>query len=283
MKNLLNLLLFLTCSAKAYSPQCVPCANGQSYAVHLTFDDGPGPQSQKVLQILKDQNIKATFFLVGRQIESNPAQNLAHLNEVYKAGHRLAWHTYSHPDLVSSFANGISESSIQKEIFYGKALIASAVGSEKPRENKIYMRCPEGQCWWRVKEPHLETARQKVISAIREAGYEHLGWDIDTYDWNNGFRSGAPGYVLRQVCNHQGGVILMHDTIPWTVENLNSLIESLRCSGHRILDLPELISEAQKNKRRMLSLEPTVVGFKYCASMNMRDGDQVRPDGQCSY
>ncbi len=85
----------LTGHAKRESPDDVDCA--QVKCVALTFDDGPGPYTDRLLQILKDNDAKATFFLIGNKVAANPEG----AKRIADAGMEVANHTWEHPNMTT--------------------------------------------------------------------------------------------------------------------------------------------------------------------------------------
>lgn len=161
----------------------VPC-NGRP-CVALTFDDGPSPEiTPRVLDILRDRQVKATFFLVGRQVELNP--ELA--RRMGREGHAVGNHTYSHPPLFCF----LSPRRLREEIARTQDAVLRVTGA-RPR----LFRSPVG-----LRHPILKLALE------REA-LEFVLWDLRTYDT----RALAPETLRRRILDRvrPGAIVLLHD------------------------------------------------------------------------
>ncbi len=155
-----------------------------SKQIALTFDDGPNdPYTFRLLEVLAKHNVQATFFLIGKYVRQRPDI----VREVAKAGHVIANHTFTHPQLT--FA---STSSLRQEITRCRMAIQDAVG-----EHSNLFRPPWGG------------RRPGTFRIVRELGLEPVMWNITGYDWN------APSAeFIRQKVEPRirgGDVILLHD------------------------------------------------------------------------
>ncbi len=149
-----------------------PIANPVSYA--LTFDDGPGPSTESLLDVLAQAGVQATFFLLGRNVEQAPWTNPPHDTEasltvvtrMLREGHRAANHTVSHPPstLPAPFAEEVDE--MDQMI---KGLRRS---SGVPSDLAIPLRLPYGEQAYDPRARDLE---------IR--GRDHVGWTAAFGDW----------------------------------------------------------------------------------------------------
>jgi peptidoglycan/xylan/chitin deacetylase (PgdA/CDA1 family) len=124
----------------------------------LTFDDGPSEYTLELLDYLAKEQIKATFCVMGAHIE----QNSDILKRIYKEGHQIASHTYSHPHLMS-----LSNEDIVYEIAATEKLIEKVLGI---RPN--YIRPPFGE------------ADERVKGIMRAMGYKVLLWNVDPTDYD---------------------------------------------------------------------------------------------------
>jgi peptidoglycan/xylan/chitin deacetylase (PgdA/CDA1 family) len=178
--------------------------------VALTFDDGPSEEyTPKVLAILKEHNIHATFCLIGRQVKKYPEL----VKQIVAEGHKVADHSMNHDERLPYR----SEKKIKTEILAEKTLIESIV----PEAKVEYYRAPGGV--WSYK------LRTMVVSW----GMKPLGWSVDTKDWQNPGVESIIATAQKQVSN--GGVILMHDAggnRSESVEALKKLIPILEKDGY---------------------------------------------------
>lgn len=194
--------------------------------VALTFDDGPSKEyTPKILNILKKNKMKATFFIVGKHAKENPLIVKRILNE----GHEIGGHTYSHHQLVPLSTKKKAE----KEIFGGIETI------EKIIHKKIkYFRPPRG------------SFNQKIRKIIVSNGYKIILWSITTQDWRNP----GVGYILNRVKNvNAGDIILMHDaggmikpkgmSRAQTIEALPKIIKELKKKGLKCVGISGMMKK----------------------------------------
>jgi peptidoglycan/xylan/chitin deacetylase (PgdA/CDA1 family) len=159
----------------------------------LTYDDGPsGVQTPKILDMLKTNGVKATFFWLAKNVPSN--QKI--VSRANSEGHDLANHSYAHNDLSRKSSN------LTKEIVTSNLELKQAYGGVAPR----FFRCPYGSCIF-SKTASSQTARR----LIAEQNMIHVLWNVDSNDW----KSDTPDVIYRrtrdQVNNLSRGIILFHD------------------------------------------------------------------------
>lgn len=194
----------------------------------LTFDDGPDPVwTPKILDILKQYDVPAAFFLVGLQAE----QNLPIVREEFKRGYLLGNHTFTHPNIAE-----VSPHRTLVELRLTRLLIEAVTG-----HSTILFRAPYNA----DSEP---SSKEEVLPVIlaREQNYLDVGESIDPEDWEPGITADSiVARVLRGVENGYGNIILLHDaggdTRKATVEALPVIIEKLRAKGYRFTSLSDLV------------------------------------------
>ena len=183
---------------------CGKCRVGK--AVYLTFDDGPIPEvTPKVLAILDKYGVKATFFMVGENIDKHP--------EVYemvvRGGHAIGNHTYNH---VKGWKVSTAEYIANVQKF--------------PKETKLF-RPPYGRTWvWQRR-------------AVKQLGYEIYLWDVLTRDYNP-HRTPEAMFQQIQRQTRPGSIINFHDSIKSNermLEVLPKAIEWLLANGYEIKTL----------------------------------------------
>jgi peptidoglycan/xylan/chitin deacetylase (PgdA/CDA1 family) len=182
--------------------------------VVLTFDDGPlPPYSDRVLDILAKECVKATFFLVGRQARANPAA----VRRIYNAGHTIGTHSQSHPIRFDR----ISGTRIGDEIDDGIASVIAALGDAKALAP--YFRIP-GLGRTPAVEAHLKS-RSLVV------------WSSDTLadDWRKISASQVLRLALSRLERKGKGVLLLHDIQPRMVLALPALLTELKQRGFKIV------------------------------------------------
>ena len=191
----------------------------QTKKIAITFDDGPHPRyTEKILDILNRYDIKATFFVIGVNIENYPEA----FRKIYENGHEIANHSYSHAsekDACMEFA--INEIEKCEQIIYNNIGI-------KPK----LFRPPQG-----IFSSEIEKAASKK-------DYSIILWSIDTKDWAHN----SPQNIMKSINdNIRGGdIILMHDYISGkntTCDALEIIIPNLLKKGYEFVTVSELISE----------------------------------------
>ena len=183
--------------------------------VALTFDDGPNNgETQQILRILQREKVKATFFVLGTNVEKFPAI----VTRAAAEGHQIAVHSYSHPYFTKS-----PPSKIRAEIDKCADLVESATGV---RPN--WVRPPYG------------AVDGLVFNEIERAGFNAALWTVDPRDYS---RPGTQRIINRVVFNaHPGMVVLMHDgggNRAETVKALPGIIGELRDAGYRFVTVEE--------------------------------------------
>jgi len=183
---------------------CGKCRVGE--AVYLTFDDGPIPEvTPKVLAILDRYGVKATFFMVGENIDKHPEV----FEQVVQAGHAIGNHTYNH---MKGWKVSTAEYLANVQKF--------------PKETKLF-RPPYGRTWiWQRR-------------AVKRLGYEIYLWDVLTRDYNP---RRTPEAMLRQIqrCTRPGSIINFHDSVKSNERMLKVLpeaIEWLLANGYELKTL----------------------------------------------
>lgn len=197
-------------------PKVVRRALGKKI-VALTFDDGPWPtQTAQVLDILKAEDVHATFFTVGFRV--GKAQALA--KRIVAEGSAIGNHTYNHVDL-----SGASPEIVRREIRSENELVQRVTGV-KPK----WFRPPMG----RIDGP--------AYNEIKAAGLRPVLWTVDPQDW----RKGATAEQIKRAVTSAvkpGSVILLHDgggNRSETIKALPGIIHELRASGYSFVLLDDL-------------------------------------------
>ena len=184
--------------------------------VALTFDDGPhGTYTPELLNTLKQEGVRATFFVLGTNSSIYPDI----LKRMVAEGHQVASHTQSHQNLSS-----LSEAGIIEEVNTARDIITNATG-KKPTA----LRPPYGA--------YNDTVK-------RLAGASVIMWSVDTQDW----RSQNPDAIYNEVMSstRDGSIILMHDIYSTTVEAAKRVIPKLKADGYTFVTVDELIASRGK-------------------------------------
>jgi len=190
-----------------------PPANCAAVAcVALTFDDGPGPYTADLLDVLDEKNAKATFFVLG----SRASRNRDLLARTAASGHAIGNHSWSHKDLTK-----ISRDTIDDELDRTTAAIVQVTGADP-----VLMRPPYG------------TLSDSVRAAAGDHGTALVLWDVDTEDWKNRDPQITTQRALEAT---DGSIILMHDIHESTLVAMPGIIDGLRAAGFTLVTVPELL------------------------------------------
>ncbi len=194
---------------RADNPSCaaVKC-------VALTFDDGPSPYTDRLLQILKDNDAKATFFEIGNKVAANPAG----AKRVVDAGMELGSHTWEHPNMTT-----IPPEDIAAQFARANDAIVAATG----RKPALY-------------RPAGGLSNPAVRQAAGNFGLAEILWDVIPFDWANDSNTAATRQVLMAQIK-PGSVVLFHDTYSSTVDLVYQFIPVLKANGYRLVTVSELL------------------------------------------
>ncbi len=184
--------------------------------VALSFDAAWGNEdTQRILDILKEHNIKVTFFMTGEWVSKFPDD----VKRIQEAGHDLANHSENHKNMSQ-----LNDSDCQSELLKVHDKVKELTGTEMN-----LFRPPYGDY-----DDH-------VIQNAKSCGYYTIQWDVDSLDWKNyGVDS-----IIKTVTEHKnlqnGSIILMHNGAKYTAEALPKVIEGLTAKGYEIVPVSQLI------------------------------------------
>ena len=181
--------------------------------VAITFDDGPNPSTQKLLDILSQEGVKATFFMVGSQVRLNPAI----VKTMADNGHEIEAHTFSHRNLLQ-----LTEKEAERELLRSAAAIRDATGKES-----ALFRPPGG---------HLSPAGE---AAAGNYGFTGVYWTLLCSSYERSSPERMTEYVASSI--HDGAVVLMHNGDRVTLKALPAIISDLKAKGYSFVTLSELI------------------------------------------
>ncbi len=190
-------------------------------SIVLTFDDGPHPRyTDEILATLKKYNARALFFGVGKNLGTVNPQNDVKLStnsnvfkRAHEAGHLLANHSYSHPDLTR-----LSPADQSREINNTVLLLEKVIGV-KP----VLFRPPYG------------AKNATVMKEVESLGLKSILWTLDSMDWADPISESIAQRVLAQVAVAKKGVLLMHDIHKQSVAALPRILEELSKQGYTFL------------------------------------------------
>lgn len=191
-------------------------AHEKNKLVALTFDDGPEEATENVLDILRKNEVKATFFCIGKKIASKT--NI--LKRIDQEGHLIGNHSYRHDPVLDFFPPFL----IKRDLKMANQLIEKAI-NKKP----LFFRPPFG-----VTTPSMGLA-------VRDLNYEVIGWDNRSYDTVPQDEKNILDRIEKNL--KPGGIILLHDILPVQTTLLPKIIEIIRSNSYRIIPLDELLKK----------------------------------------
>lgn len=207
--------------AKDFSDNFFLSGPAGSNKIAITFDDGPDAlYTGQILDILKQHNVPATFFLIGQNCLNHPQV----VQRIHREGHVIGNHTWSHPNLAK-----VDKERLQKEIFDTEKVIKKLTGVQTS-----LMRPPYG------------SLTRETLEYLRQINYATVNWSVDSVDWRDRQVDQILINTLPDVKG--GGVILLHSgggkgqDLSATLAMLPELIHTLRGNGYTFVTLDELLS-----------------------------------------
>jgi len=193
-------------------------------AVALTFDDGPGRDTERILEILARHKLPATFFMIGRHVEALPQIARA----VAAGGHEIGNHSYSHPIYLYRSAR-----ETRRQLERAQTVIKQVTGVAP-----------------KVARPPCGVRTPAYFAATHSLGLHTVQWDVAGFDWKHRSARQIADDVLRQA--RSGSIILLHDgdsegkrDRSETVAALPLIIDGLHARGLRIAPLARLLSNQE--------------------------------------
>jgi peptidoglycan/xylan/chitin deacetylase (PgdA/CDA1 family) len=187
--------------------------------VALTFDDGPhATNTPKLLDLLKSKGVKATFFVVGQNVQEYP--DIA--RRIVAEGHEIANHSWSHVAYTR-----ISEASARSQTQRTQEAIKKATGVDAANFRPPYGAITAGQKKWLYEDYQLRT----------------IIWSVDPFDWK---RPGSSVVAQRLISGaHPGAILLVHDIHAPTIAAMPRTLDGLLERGYRFVTVSELLAMDQ--------------------------------------
>ena len=176
--------------------------------VALTFDDGPSRYTEGLLDILKEHNVKATFFVLGAQVRIQSET----VYRMFEEGHQIGNHTWDHPNLTK-----MSDAGIREQLKLTDDLITQIIGVPTP-----FLRPPYG------------AYNDRVLAAT---GVPIIFWSVDPLDWRD---RDAEVVAARIIISPVGAIILAHDIHRTTVAAVPAIIAALKGRGIHFVTVAKL-------------------------------------------
>ncbi|WP_129598897.1 polysaccharide deacetylase family protein [Anaerophilus nitritogenes] len=193
--------------------------NKEKKQIAITFDDGPSKYyTDKVLEILKQYEVKATFFVIGRHIERYPQELII----ISQEGHEIGNHSFNHKNF-----NKLTKAQIEEELMKTQQALNNTIGNHT-----------------NIFRPPYGALGKDSLESVNELGYNAVNWSVDTRDW-----SGVSVEQIMDKVKHQlysGGIILMHSSgSDKAMENmltaLPQIIEWAKTEGYEFTTVSQLL------------------------------------------
>ena len=199
----ISLAVGLASSPAEYGINCHEVA-----CVALTFDDGPSRYTEGLLDILKEQDVKATFFVLGTQVRIQSET----VHRMFQEGHQIGNHTWDHPNLTQ-----MGDAQIREQLQLTDDLITQIIGAPTP-----FLRPPYG------------AYNDRVLAA---SGLPIIFWSVDPLDWKD---RDAEIVASRIIGAPVGAIILAHDIHKSTVDAVPAIIAALKSRGIHFVTVAKL-------------------------------------------
>ncbi len=183
--------------------------------IALTFDDGPGPHTKQLLDDLAKTGSKATFFVLGPNVASQPELIKRMANE----GHQIGNHSWNHPQF-----SRLSSKKVLSEVERTSAEVKKITG-----HGTNGIRPPYGD---------LDKSVRKTLSSVPDG--EIILWSVDTLDWKTRSTSKTIASVKKEA--KPGAIVLMHDIHQPTVAAVPAIVKYLRDEGYTLVTVDDLLA-----------------------------------------
>ncbi len=186
----------------------------QEKQVAISFDAAWGAdKTQEIIDILKEYDASATFFLVGFWIDKYPDM----VKAIDEAGLEIGTHSNTHPDMVK-----LDKTTIKNELTTSMEKITEITG----KEVKVF-------------RPPYGSYNNDLLNVCSSLGLSAVQWDVDTLDWKGLSASEVTSRVMNHVQN--GSIILMHNNADHVTESLRLTLDWLTMKGYKVTSVGELI------------------------------------------
>jgi len=184
--------------------------------IAITFDDGPAPTTNAILDVFRTHNVPATFFVLGRRVAGGSST----IQRMHTLGHEIANHSWSHPNFTS-----ISNARITEEIVNTNNAIVAITGVEP-----TLLRAPFG------------ATNSRVKAVAQDLGLPLIRWSIDTRDWQTRNANSTYNTIMQNVRDRD--IILLHDIHEPTAQAMVRVVPSLISRGYQLVTVSELMCYA---------------------------------------
>jgi peptidoglycan/xylan/chitin deacetylase (PgdA/CDA1 family) len=227
MKKIILVLLLLVVTLPLFAQnvqnKVITVGSGRNKLIALSFDDGPGLNTEEILKILDEKEVKATFFMLGSSIEKKPDL----LKEVYSKGHEIANHTYNHINFFK-YKKEDKKEKLETELLQTQDLIKSIIDYE----TKL-VRYPYGY------------SAEDALEVAEKNNYKVINWTFGI-DWKKLSKEEMLEQYLANI--KSGYIFLMHD-LPKNskvTEILPILIDEAKKKNYKFVTVSEIISKTKQ-------------------------------------
>lgn len=189
------------------------CSNHPCVAI--TFDDGPSYLTNRLLDILRDNNVKATFFILGKNAEGHQDIVKRQINE----GHQIGYHGWGHTAFTK-----LSPTALDDELNHSDAMIKQA-----------------GDYTVKLTRPPYGLFNSNVVNQLRNRNQSVIMWSVDPRDWD--IKDSPQVYNRVVTATHNGAIILLHDIHPTTIDAVEPIINQLKNSGYYFVTVNTLLGD----------------------------------------
>lgn len=182
--------------------------------VALTFDDGPTPLTPRLLDLLAELDVRATFFLIGENCAERPEL----VQAISAAGHEVASHGYTHRRFTS-----LSRRELESELERTRALLPEPA-----------LRRPL------VRPPYGSVSVASLLACARQ-GFTTVLWSVNSCDWRERDAQEVAKVTLEQTAEPDD-IVLFHEGQAWTLEALPAIVAGLKQAGHELVTVGELLA-----------------------------------------
>jgi peptidoglycan/xylan/chitin deacetylase (PgdA/CDA1 family) len=205
-------------------------------SIALTFDDGPSEHTPALLDLLKKEDVRATFFIVGNALSS--LEHKKTCKRTFDEGHLIGSHTFTHPWIPN-----LSDAQIKDELSKTEAAIDSIIGFKVQ-----FLRPPFG------------AMDERSFKLIKSMGYEIVNWNVDSNDWRyeaaksfSGMEDEFKLKVQTAKKNNESIIALQHDTISESVKSTKEFIRVAKEAGYTFLRVDECLEHPSAPQRKKSS------------------------------
>lgn len=183
----------------------------------LTFDDGPNPSTTpQVLEILNEFNLKATFFIIGKEAEKHPDI----VAKIYAEGHLIGNHSYSHSNYMTFF----NSKKMIKDFEAARVIIKDIIGV-----SPNYFR------------PPLGLTSPKYTKMLDKVNYQSIGWTYRSFDTMIDDKKTLIDKTIKAIKSNNKSILLFHDTKNTTIEALPEILKYIKDNGIKVANLDKNI------------------------------------------